>query len=130
MKGKTALMAGVAAIALVASVGAADAKAKHAEESSDTVVVTSACACKDPRNAELAGRVQALEDALEADEAKESSDHNRLSALEQDFNDTRWTFDNARPTIKSGDGRFSMAFRVRFQGDFAGFTQDKTHASV
>jgi phosphate-selective porin OprO/OprP len=128
MKGKTALMAGVAAIALVATVGAADAKKKHAEESSDTYVATSASASKGPSNAELAARVQALEDALEADEAKESADHNRLSALDQDFHDTTWSFDNARPTIKSGDGRFSMAIRVRFQADFAGFMQDTTHA--
>jgi phosphate-selective porin OprO/OprP len=127
MKGKTALMAGVAAIALVATVGAADAKKKHAEESSDTTVMTSASASKGPSNAELAARVQALEDALEADEAKESADHNRLSALDQDFHDTTWSFDNARPTIKSGDGRFSLALRVRFQGDFAGFMQNHAH---
>lgn len=131
MKGKTALMAGVAAIALVATVGAADAKKKHADQSGDdTMVMTSASASKGPSNADLAARVQALEDALEADEAKESADHSRLSALDQDFHDTQWTFDNARPTIKSGDGRFSMAFRVRFQGDFAGFMQDTTHAGA
>jgi phosphate-selective porin OprO/OprP len=130
MKGKTALMAGVAAIALVATVGAADAKKKHAAESSDTYVATSASASKGPSNADLAARVQALEDALAADEARDQADHNRLSALDQDFHDTQWTFDNARPTIKSGDGRFTMAFRVRFQGDFAGFMQDATHGGV
>lgn len=131
MKGKTALMAGVAAIALIASVGAADAKKKHhADQAPDTSppMADSASSSKGPSNAELAARVQALEDALEADEAKESSDHNRLSALDQDFHDTQWTFDNARPTIKSGDGRFSMALRLRFQGDFAGFMQDTSHA--
>ena len=129
MKGKTAWMASVAAIALVVSAGAADAKKKHHAEDSETTVMTSASESKGPTNAELAARVQAVEDALEADEAKEQSDHNRLSALDQDFHDTVWTFDNARPTIKSGDGRFSMAIRLRFQADFAGFMQDTSHAA-
>src|SRR5437868_6671866 len=135
MKGKTALMASVAVIALVATIGAAEAKKKrHGDEapnaSSSMTVETSASASKGPSNAELAARLQAVEDALAADEAKDSADHSRLSALDQDFHDTQWSFDNARPTVKSGDGRFSMAFRVRFQGDFAGFMQDTTHAGV
>jgi phosphate-selective porin OprO/OprP len=129
MKGKTALMASVAAIALVASVGAAEAK-HHAVPDADASASASASESKGPSNAELAARLQAVEDALAADEAKADSDHTRLSALDQDFHDTQWSFDNARPTVKSGDGRFTMAFRVRFQGDFAGFMQDRTHASV
>src|SRR5439155_16631862 len=31
------------------------------------------------------------------------------------------------PVLSSGDGRFSMGIRVRFQSDFAGFSQDSTH---
>ncbi len=131
MKGKTALMASVAAIALVASVGAAEAKKHHADQNADASASSSsasASASSGPSNAELAARLQAVEDALAADEAKADSDHSRLSGLDQDFHDTQWSFDNARPTVKSGDGRFTMAFRVRFQGDFAGFMQDKHHA--
>jgi phosphate-selective porin OprO/OprP len=128
MKGKTALMASVAAIALVASVGAAEAKKKHhADQDASASAPTqtaSASESKGPTNAELAARLQAVEDALAADEAKSDADHSRLSTLDQDFHDTQWTFDNGRPTVKSGDGRFTMAFRVRFQGDFAGFMQD------
>jgi phosphate-selective porin OprO and OprP len=48
----------------------------------------------------------------------------RLSTLEQQFSDTSWTFDNDRPTIGSGDGRFSMTMRGRFQVDTAFFNQD------
>jgi len=77
-----------------------------------------------PSNADLAARVQALEDELQADETKASGDHTRLSTLEQNFNYTTWTYDNGRPVVNSGDGRFTMAFRVRFQSDFAGFMQN------
>jgi phosphate-selective porin OprO and OprP len=77
-----------------------------------------------PTTSELAARIQALEDALQADESKAQGDHTRLSTLEQNFNYATWSFDNGRPTIKSGDGRFSMIFRVRFQNDLAMFMQD------
>lgn len=54
-----------------------------------------------------------------------SADHTRLSTLEQSYNDVTWTLDNGRPTIKSGDGRFSMALRVRFQEDFEEYDQSR-----
>jgi phosphate-selective porin OprO/OprP len=79
-----------------------------------------------PSNAELAARIQALEDELQSYEGKSQADHSRLSSLEQNFNDTSWSFDNARPTVKSGDGRFTMAIRVRFQFDDANFMQDSS----
>ena len=117
MKGKSALMAGVAAIALIAATQAGYAGKK----ASDAPV---AAAPSGPSNAELAARIQALEDELQASEIKVDSDHGRLSALEQNFNYTTWTFDNARPVVSSGDGRFTLAFRVRFQFDNANFMQD------
>jgi phosphate-selective porin OprO/OprP len=113
-------MAGVAVLALVASTNAGYA-AKNTSDGTSTTPVTIAAG---PSNAELAARVQALEDALQARETKAESDHTRLSTLEQNFNYTSWTFDNARPVVNSGDGRFSMAFRVRFQFDTADFMQD------
>ena len=120
MKGKSALMAGVAAIALIAAAQAGYAGKKTSDGTSAPV----AAAPSGPTNAELAARVQALEDALQASETKADSDHGRLSALEQNFNYTTWTFDNGRPVVSSGDGRFSLAFRVRFQFDNANFMQD------
>ena len=119
MQGKTALMAGVAVLALVASTNAG-----YAQDSSNRTSVTPATTVAAPSNADLAARVQALEDAIQADETKSASDHTRLSTLEQNFNYASWTFDNGRPVINSGDGRFSMAFRVRFQFDDANFMQD------
>jgi len=110
MQGKSALMAGAAMFALVAS-------AAYAQN--DSSATTAA-----PTNAELSARLQALEDEIQANETKQESDHTRLSTLEQNFNYASWTFDNARPVISSGDGRFSMAFRVRFQFDNADFMQD------
>jgi len=120
MQGKAALMAAVAVVALSASGAlAADGKATSngtSQASSDN----------GPSNAELAARIQALEDELQNYEGKRQADHTRLSTLEQNFNDTSWSFDNARPTVKSGDGRFTMAFRVRFQFDDANFMQDSS----
>ena len=125
MQGKTALMAAVAVVALVAGSNAYAA-------GRDTSNGTSQPSATDngPSNAELAARIQALEDELQAYEGKAQADHTRLSTLEQNFNDTTWSFDNARPTIKSGDGRFTMAFRVRFQFDSANFMQDSSNELI
>lgn len=123
MQGKSALLAGVAVIALVATAQAGYAAKKSSDATSVTPATTTAAPPAGPSNAELAARIQALEDALQSDEGKASSDHTRLSTLEQNFNYATWTFDNGRPVINSGDGRFSMAFRVRFQEDFASFMQ-------
>jgi len=125
MKGKSALMAGVAAAALVVSAQAGMAGKSASDNTSGTSPATMASGSS---NAELAARVQALEDELQADETKVDADHTRLSTLEQNFNYTTWTFDNARPVVNSGDGRFSMAFRVRFQFDDANFMQDSATA--
>ena len=121
MKGKSALITGVAAIALIAAAQAGYAGKKTSDGTSAAPV---AAAPSGPSNAELAARIQALEDELQASETKVDNDHGRLSTLEQNFNYTTWTFDNGRPVVNSGDGRFSLAFRVRFQSDFAGFIQD------
>jgi phosphate-selective porin OprO/OprP len=75
-------------------------------------------------NAEMAAKLQSVQDELQAYEERSQNDHTRLSTLEQNFNDTSWSFDNARPTVKSGDGRFTMSFRVRLQVDSANFMQD------
>ena len=120
MQGKSYLMATVAAIALVASTGAGLAKSKPADQSPPP-------AASGPSNSELSARLDALEAELQAEQDRRTADHTRLSSLEQNFNDVVWTFDNGRPTIKSGDGRFTMSIRARFQADFAGFMQDSTH---
>jgi len=124
MQGKSLLMTGVAVVALVASGEVGLAKTKNAAPPPSYSTPSQP---PGPSNAELAARIDSLEAELAAEQDRRTSDHNRLSTLEQNFNDTVWSFDNARPTVKSGDGRFSMAFRVRFQADFAGFMQDSAH---
>jgi phosphate-selective porin OprO/OprP len=123
MKGKSALLAGVAAVALMASMQAGYA-AKKSSDATSAPAPAPVAVPAGPTTTELAARIQALEDALQADESKAQSDHTRLSTLEQNFNYASWTFDNGRPVINSGDGRFSMAFRVRAQMDYASFLQD------
>jgi phosphate-selective porin OprO/OprP len=78
-------------------------------------------------NNNLEGRVRALEDAVQAQQERASSDRTRLSTLEQNYSYAAWTFDNGRPTLATGDGRFTMSVRLRMQSDFAGFMQDSTH---
>src|SRR5690349_423564 len=80
---------------------------------------------------ELLQRVEQLEERLDkteqkTDETREAQDdqRNRLSTVEQTQNDIQFTFDNGRPTIKSGDGRFQLALRARFHEDFASYFQD------
>src|ERR1700742_3672630 len=123
MQGKSFLLTTVAVVALVASADAGLAKSKDSSYSASPAAETPA----GPTNAELFARIDALEAELAAAEDHRNADHTRLSTLEQNFNDTTWSFDNARPTVKSGDGRFTMAFRVRFQADFANFMQESAH---
>ncbi len=126
MQGKSALMAGAAAVALVMSAQAGLAGKGASEGGSNS---SSSQATSGPSNAELAARIQALEDQLQASELKVDNDHSRLSSLEQNFNDTVLTFSNGRPIVTSGDKRFSMIFRVRFQSDFGAFMQDDPTAA-
>jgi len=121
MQGKSLLMTGVAVIALVASGDAGLAKTKKAAPPPSYSTPSQP---PGPSNAELASRIDSLEAELAAEQDRRTADHGRLSALEQSFGDTVWSFDNARPTVKSGDGRFTMAIRVRFQADSANFMQD------
>jgi phosphate-selective porin OprO/OprP len=104
------------------------AKTKHGKHKTVVVVAPPPQAESVPSatstNAEMAAKLQSVEDELQAYEERSQADHTRLSTLEQNFNDTTWTFDNARPTVRSGDGRFSMAIRVRLQVDEANFMQD------
>jgi len=110
-------------------VAAKDAPVRIARNDDDGPSSTRA-AVQEEKYEDLEKRVETLESEIQSDEERDNSDHSRLSALDQDFHDTQWSFDNARPTVKSGDGRFTMAFRVRFQSDFAGFMQDAVHAGV
>jgi phosphate-selective porin OprO/OprP len=128
--GKIALMSGVAAIAMVAATGAQAANTTADTKGADKPLVlaqNSAPSTSTMSNAELAARVQALEDAVTARDERAMADRTRLSTLEQGYNSAFWAFDNGRPTFASGDGRFTMAIRARLQADFAGFSQDSTH---
>jgi phosphate-selective porin OprO/OprP len=125
--GKVALMSGVAAVAM--AVGAQTANADNTASAADhpLVLAQNFSQTSTMSNAELAARVQALEDAQSAAADRASSDRTRLSTLEQGYNSAVWAFDNGRPTFASGDGRFTMAIRARMQADFAGFSQDSIH---
>ena len=124
--GKIALMAGVAAVAMTAGAQAAGT------DSADKPLVLAqnvSSSTSNMSNAELAARVQALEDAAAAQNERAMADRTRLSTLEQGYNSAVWNFDNGRASFASGDGRFTLAIRARMQADFAGYMQDSTHPS-
>ena len=126
--GKVALMGGVAAIAMAVGAQAANADDKTISAADHPLVLAQNFAQNSTMsNAELAARVQALEDAQASAADRANSDRTRLSTLEQGYNSAVWAFDNGRATFASGDGRFSLAIRARFQADYAGFSQDSTH---
>jgi phosphate-selective porin OprO/OprP len=138
-------MAGAALLALTAQAQAAqpstidatsDARSTSAQPATVPVQLAQNFPIQNPpprtaadtgNNNNLEGRVRALEDAVQAQQDRAASDRTRLSTLEQNYNYAAWTFDNGRPTLATGDGRFTMSVRLRFQTDFAGFMQDSTH---
>ncbi|HET7084582.1 MAG TPA: porin [Rhizomicrobium sp.] len=130
--GKIALMSGVAAMAMVAAAGAQAAGTNDLSGADKPLVLAqnSASSSSTMSNAELAARLQAVEDQLSAQQERAQSDRTRLSTLEQGYNSAVWAFDNGRATFASGDGRFTLAIRARMQADFAGFSQDSTHPST
>jgi phosphate-selective porin OprO/OprP len=133
--GKLALMTGVAAVAMTAT-GALAADTKNTVKAQQPVrpnlVLAQNTTQASPNyssTSDLAMRVQALEDALAARDERVQSDRTRLSTLEQQYSYANLLYDNGRPTFQTGDGRFTMSLRTRFQTDFAGFSQDQQPAS-
>jgi len=127
--GKMTLMSGVAMIAMVTAAQAAGAGDLSGADKPLVLAQNVSPSNSSMSNAELAARLQAVEDQLAAQQERASSDRTRLSTLEQGYNSAVWAFDNGRATFASGDGRFTLAIRARMQADFAGFSQDSTHPS-
>ncbi|HEY0266330.1 MAG TPA: hypothetical protein VGC16_06225, partial [Rhizomicrobium sp.] len=108
--GKISLMTGVAAIAIAAAAGAQAAETTKDAQAKKPVQVAQNFPQSNSggmSNAELAARVQALEDALAARDERAMADRTRLSTLEQGYNSAVWAFDNGRASFASGDGRFT-----------------------
>jgi len=124
--GKIALMGGVAALAMAAAAGAQAAGAGDLGGADKPLVLAQNVSPSNGNlsNAELAARLQAVEDQLAAQQERAQSDRTRLSTLEQSYNSAVWSFDNGRPSFASGDGRFTFNVRMRFQSDFVDFDQD------
>jgi phosphate-selective porin OprO/OprP len=124
--GKTTLMGGVAIIAMVSAAGAQTASGGSQSGADKPLVLAQNVSPSSGTmsNAELAARLQAVEDQLAAQQDRALADRTRLSTLEQGYNSAVWNFDNGRATFASGDNRFTLAIRARMQADFAGFSQD------
>ena len=116
MQGKFIWLAGVSSAALLLS-GAAQAQTtvttttvtKHHRHHHHRVVKTRtrtrvtevsapmAAPPPPPADTQLEERVRRLEEQLDAQKEKDEAEHTRLTTLEQNFNDTNWSFDNASP---------------------------------
>jgi phosphate-selective porin OprO/OprP len=125
--GKFAFMTGAAVIAIGASAQAADTNKNDTYRPLVLAQNANTPGSGGISNAELAARLQSLEDALSNVQERATSDRTRLSTLEQSYNSAVWTFDNGRPSLATGDGRFTFNVRMRFQTDYASFMQDETH---
>ena len=97
MQGKTVLMAGVAAVALVASSDAGLAKTKHHAAHHRLLPIRRRrrAGQNGPSNAGTRRRGSRRSRTSSPPIDSAHADHTRLSTLEQNFNDTTWTFDNA-----------------------------------
>ncbi len=123
-KGKMTWMSGVAVIAMVTAAQAAVAGDLSGADKPLVLAQNVSPSNSTMSNAELAARLQAVEDQLAAQQERAMADRTRLSTLEQGYNSALWNFDNGRASFASGDGRFTLAIRARMQADFAGFSQD------
>ena len=130
MTGKQFWMTSAAVLALTATANAAQPANSAADQSQAKtawVQVAQNMGQNSAPSGSLEDRVSALEAQLATQNDRATSDRTRLSTLEQSYNSASWTFDNGRPVLSSGDGRFTMAIRVRFQAEYAGFQQSTTH---
>jgi phosphate-selective porin OprO/OprP len=127
--GKMTLMSGVAVIAMVAASGAQAAGTGDLNSVDKPLVLAQnvSPSASTMSNAELAARLQEIEDRLNTQQERATSDRTRLSTLEQGYNSAVWSFDNGRPSLATGDGRFTFNVRMRFQTDYASFMQDQAH---
>lgn len=76
---------------------------------------------RDQEIQELKARLDRLEREAEDEKIQSSS---RLKKVEDTQDAVQWTVNDLRPTVRTGDGRFEMSFRGRFQFDVAAFDQD------
>jgi len=86
-----------------------------------TAPAIAASKTKQPTNQELLERIEQLEQEVKS--GKESQ-NTRITVLEDNAKAVQWSFDNGRPVVKSGDGRFELQIRARVQADAAFFLQD------
>jgi phosphate-selective porin OprO/OprP len=79
--------------------------------------------------ADLKARLEKLEQESAAAKAEAEdaaiATSARLKQIEETQNAVQWSYSDGRPSVRSGDGRFELAFRGRFQLDLASFMQDQ-----
>jgi phosphate-selective porin OprO/OprP len=79
--------------------------------------------------ADLKARLEKLEQEAAAAKAEAEdaaiATSSRLKQIEDTQNAVQWSFADGRPSVRSGDGRFELAFRGRVQMDWASFMQDQ-----
>jgi phosphate-selective porin OprO and OprP len=113
MLGKTKWLLATSLVASMAFIVPAEAAAKKAPMA------------KAPTNQELLQRIERLESELAKQKSDQSSTKAKVVDIEAKQKEVGISLDNGRPVFSSGDGRFSLALRARFQADTALFQQSK-----
>jgi phosphate-selective porin OprO/OprP len=106
---RSGLLASVALAALAAAIAPASAGKQAKQEQQDQEIQ------------ELKARLEKLEQEIADENIQKSA---RLKKVEDAQDAVQWTFNDMRPTVRSGDGRFEMSLRGRFMFDVAAFDQD------
>lgn len=78
---------------------------------------------RDQEIQELKARLDRLERESEDEKIQNGA---RLKKVEETQDSVQWTFADGRPSVRSGDGRFELAFRGRVQLDWAAYDQDQS----
>lgn len=102
-------LASVAFAALAAAVAPANAGKQTKQDQRDQEIQ------------ELKARLEKLEQESADEKIQQSA---RLKKVEDAQDAVQWSFNDGRPTVRSGDGRFEMSLRGRIQLDWAAYDQD------
>ena len=127
---KTSVLLASTALALLAAAPPAEARAQRHKPSYDELLrrLETLEHRVDEQQRIIDQRQQAAPTPQGAQAQQNVADiRTRLTTLEQNAADTSWSFNNGRPTIKSGDGRFQMSVRGRFHVDAASYSQDHSY---
>ncbi|MCC6920599.1 MAG: hypothetical protein IT548_15485 [Alphaproteobacteria bacterium] len=120
MKLRALMLAGAAGIALAATASAKE-KVYQVTETQLRQMIAAEVRRQVQDTGTPQGNVAELEQRVQDLEISQGS---KINALQARADAVQWSFDNGRPVVATGDGRFSLAVRGRFHFDAGLYAQD------